>query len=151
MDALWAHENKSKDVDTASYVTAAGLLTNMPGSQSQHWHRDGPDEGYIDCFVPLIDLNEEIGPTAIQPNTHTTTSDVASVANSNGYNVLVPMLKKGDILMFDYRTIHRGLGNKSLATTRTLAYAVFGRKKGGSTVELGDVHNFPAALTLEYD
>jgi ectoine hydroxylase-related dioxygenase (phytanoyl-CoA dioxygenase family) len=105
----------------------------MPGSQSQHWLRDGPDEGYIDCFVPLIDLNEGIGPTAIQPNTHTSTSNAEEAAY--GDNILVPLLKKGDALLFDYRTIHCGLGNSSLSTIRTLAYAVFRRKDGCSTVD----------------
>ena len=124
---------------------------NEPGSNSQNWHRDGPDEGFIDCFVPLIDLNESVGPTAIQPGTHRTTGSVGDNDDKEGGNVLVPLLNKGDVLLFDYRTIHRGLGNVSESTTRTLAYAVYRRKEESSTNDVGDVHNFPAALTLEYD
>ena len=63
----------------------------------------------------------------------------------------MPLLGKGDVLLFDYRTLHRGQGNMS-KSTRTLAYAVFKRKGGTSTGDSsGDIHNFPAALTLEYD
>jgi len=66
----------------------------------------------------------------------------------------VPMLNKGNILLFDYRTIHRGQGNTSEDTKQTLAYAVYRQREldgDGTKKESGDVHNFPAALTLEYD
>ena len=131
-------------------VTAAGFMMNQPGSSSQNWHRDGPDEGYIDCFVPLIDLDYSLGPTALRAGSHT---DNSSVQDRTGpdVEVTVPLLKKGDILLFDYRTIHRGLGNKSKSTTRTVAYAVFKRKERESCNDVGDIRNFPAALTLEYD
>jgi len=147
MDALWS--NNSRNNNQSSYVAAAGFLMNEPGSNSQYWHRDGPDEGFIDCFVPLIDLNESIGPTAIQPGTHRMTSRVGDYKNEKGE--FAPLLNKGDILLFDYRTIHRGLGNVSKSTTRTLAYAVYRRREAGSSDSIGDVRNFQAALTLEYD
>lgn len=151
VNELWESDAHSKQLNNEdkSYVAAAGFLMNKPGSQSQDWHRDGPDEGYIDCFVPLIDLNESVGPTAIHPGSHTKTSTVQETADNS--EPTTPLLRKGNILLFDYRTIHRGLGNKSKATTRTLAYAVFKRKERGSAREMGDIRNFPSALTLEYD
>mmetsp|Transcript_1793 Transcript_1793/g.3850 ORF Transcript_1793/g.3850 Transcript_1793/m.3850 type:complete len:369 (-) Transcript_1793:499-1605(-) len=150
MDALWSKNSIDNPTSNQSYVAAAGFLMNQPGSNSQKWHRDGPDEGYIDCFVPLIDLNESVGPTAIQLGTHTAASSLGDDENGSE-KVLIPLLKKGNILLFDYRTIHRGLGNKSDSTTRTLAYTVYRRKEEESSNDSGDVHNFPAALTLEYD
>lgn len=144
MEHLWLTEASSS---SSSFVAAAGFLINQPGSMSQNWHKDGPDEGYIDCFVPLIDLNEAIGPTAIQPGTH-----LVSTSHDEGKDdtdVLVPLLKKGDILLFDYRTIHRGQANRSPSATRTLAYAVYKRRE--ELLDNGDIHNFPAALTLEFD
>ena len=112
--------------------------------RKKKWHRDGPDEGYIDCFVPLIDLTSDMGPTILKPKTH-----IGSVEDEG--RAVVPLLGKGDVLLFDYRTLHRGQGNMS-KSTRTLAYAVFKRKGGTSTGDSsGDIHNFPAALTLEYD
>ena len=143
MNAMWSQDS---NVD-ASFVTAAGFLMNKPGSQAQNWHRDGPNEGFIDCFVPLIDLNESVGPTQIQTKTHTSNTSVEEV----NINAVTPLLAKGNVLLFDYRTIHRGLGNRSESTTRTLAYAVSRKKEKGSLSNLGDIHNFPAALTLEYD
>ena len=149
LEALWSNyqNNNIDDItnnnERSSYVAASGYLINKPGSKSQNWHKDGPDAGFIDCFVPLIDLNEELGPTAFLLG-----------EEEEEENELVPMLNKGNILLFDYRTIHRGQGNTSEDTTRTLAYAVYRRRErdgDGMTKESGDVHNFPAALTLEYD
>lgn len=156
VNELWsdADENdENRDTSASYHATAAGFLMNEPGSSSQNWHRDGPDAGYIDCFVPLIDLNESIGPTAILPCTHASSSSVDELVDkSDGRRIpVVPMLKKGDILLFDYRTIHRGLANVSESTTRTLAYVVFKRNDERCLEDLGDIHNFPAALTLEYD
>jgi hypothetical protein len=145
LTALWSRDEDNNDDnkrnnDSYSYVAAAGFLINKPGSTSQSWHKDGPDEGFIDCFVPLIDLNEELGPTSFLLDDEDTNVE------------LVPMLNKGNILLFDYRTIHRGQANTSEDTTRTLAYAVYRRReRDGMKKESGDVHNFPAALTLEYD
>lgn len=142
ISSLWSNEKYT------SSVAASGFLINTPGSVSQNWHRDGPDEGYIDCFVPLVDLTESIGPTAIKPGTH---SYIDTVDSASNFDVLVPMLTKGEILLFDYRTIHRGQGNRSKSTTRTLAYAVYKRQETGKEDLVGDIRNFPAALTLEYD
>ncbi|KAL7467867.1 hypothetical protein ACHAXS_008093 [Conticribra weissflogii] len=143
VDALWHGQGKR-----SSYVVASGFLINEPGSQSQDWHRDGPREGFIDCFVPLIDLTPSLGPTAIVPETHKSSSSV-DACNKN--DDCVPILKKGELLLFDYRTVHRGQGNRSKSTTRTLAYAVYKRIESGFEDFSGDIHNFPSALTLEYD
>jgi len=143
VDALWQRHEELN-----SHVAASGFLINKPGSQSQNWHRDGPDEGFIDCFVPLIDLTQSVGPTAIIPGTHTSTCSVDAYKKDGD---CVPILNKGELLLFDYRTIHRGQGNRSKSTTRTLAYTVYKRMESGSRDFSGDVHNFPAALTLEYD
>ena len=146
LEALWSKDEDDNDNSnienhqSSSYVAASGFLINKPGSKDQNWHKDGPDAGFIDCFVPLVDLNKDLGPTAFLLN--------------DGEDELVPMLNKGNILLFDYRTIHRGQGNTSENTTRTLAYAVYRRRerrRDGTKRESGDVHNFPAALTLEYD
>lgn len=146
VETLWSSQQQQDEQQKSSYVAAAGFLINRPGSQSQNWHRDGPDEGYIDCFVPLVDLDNSLGPTALQPGTH-------HKEDGGDGAVVVPLLQKGEILLFDYRTLHRGQGNQSEAVTRTLAYAVYKRKDHGesSNNHNGDIHNYPAALTLEYD
>jgi ectoine hydroxylase-related dioxygenase (phytanoyl-CoA dioxygenase family) len=177
LEALWSRDdddssniddkvvNSSNTRSSCSYVAAAGFLINEPGSKAQNWHKDGPDPGFINCFVPLIDLTEELGPTAFSLDIHDGKDDNIgheNDENDNRKNVLVPMLNKGNILLFDYRTLHRGQGNTSNDDiTRTLAYAVYCRRRtrrrtspiddDGVVKESGDVHNFPAALTLEYD
>lgn len=175
MDALCANDgtNSNADVPTGGdriartcRASSAGFLVNQPGSTSQAWHRDGPEEGYINAFVPLVDLSESLGPTAILSGTHTRPDirllgdkdgDGSGAASGDGDgdgdcgdgvpSPIVPLLQKGQILLFDYRTLHRGLGNTNVegGLARTLAYVVYTR---GS---ITDVHNFPDALTLEYD
>lgn len=126
-------------------VAAAGFLVNQPGSKSQKFHRDGPDPGMLDVFVPLIDLQECLGPTAVKPGTHV--DDDAQ--QSEEIEAVTPLLRKGELLVFDYRTLHKGQGNQCKEQmTRTLAYVVYA---DGDNVNGGDVRNFPAATTLEYD
>ena len=171
LEALWSRDddedsdkvvNRSNTRSSSSYVAAAGFLINEPGSKAQNWHKDGPDPGFINCFVPLIDLTEELGPTAFSLAIDDSNNiDHEDDEDNDRKNVLVPMLNKGNILLFDYRTLHRGQGNTSNDDiTRTLAYAVYCRRRtrrrtspidDDEVKESGDVHNFPAALTLEYD
>mmetsp|Transcript_12734 Transcript_12734/g.18077 ORF Transcript_12734/g.18077 Transcript_12734/m.18077 type:complete len:416 (+) Transcript_12734:140-1387(+) len=149
MHAMWdCNDDTSNNDESSSSVAAAGFLINKPGSRSQGWHRDGPDEGYIDVFVPLVDLTAELGPTRLLPGTHQTLDeDVGDVWSLDDEKLpkVAPLLRKGQILLFDYRTLHKGLGNTSNSTSRTLAYCVYTRES------TSDVQNFPDALTLEYD
>ena len=151
--------------ESASFsVASAGFLINRPGSTAQKWHKDGPDQGFIDTFVPLIDVSAELGPTEVQIGTHTADKEDLKQANDEEeprnyfhenwedmpYSV-APILKRGEILLLDYRTVHRGLGNSSPLTTRPLAYAAYKHEKSSDGDTAGDVRNFPAATTLEYD
>jgi hypothetical protein len=73
--------------------------------------------------------------------------DVDSLNGIHEYELpsVTPLLQRGEILLFDYRTLHKGLGNTSDNKSRTLAYSVYTNQ---SPV---DIHNFPDALTLEFD
>jgi hypothetical protein len=149
-------------------VAASGFLVNRPGSQAQHLHRDGPDPGYIDVFVPLITIKDmSLGPTELVLGTHTTNTIDNKALLPDNYSTsttVVPLLNKGDILLFDYRLLHRGLGNTSKNDiVRTLAYVVYSKQQQPHSSEGSssnsnpnpagqqDIHNFPAALTLEFD
>jgi len=102
--SLWnIHEKKLERA-------AAGFLVNDPGAQNQEYHRDGPKPGFLDAFVLLIDLHREIGPTSLLPRTHFEENTQECIAE--------PLLKKGELLIFDYRTLHRGQGNTSTSTRR---------------------------------
>jgi len=153
-------------------VASAGFLINRPGSRAQEWHRDGPNPGYIDAFVPLVDVTAELGPTEVRIGTHFHGGGNAESDQPSGvdgvperrwddgmpYSV-APTLRKGEVLLLDYTTLHRGLGNSSPSATRPMAYAVYRHETegmfegggGGTATTIGDVRNFPAATTLEYD
>eukprot|EP00980_Cylindrotheca_fusiformis_P000003 scaffold1_cov108-Cylindrotheca_fusiformis.AAC.3 len=132
IERLW-NEEKKHNKNNDAHVAASGFLINQPGSTNQIWHRDGPNEGLINVFCPLVDLTPDMGPTQVWSKTHlddngADTSDPESLQ-------LAPLMKRGQILLMDYRTYHRGLGNFSRDRVRTIAYAVY--HKGSSS--LGDM------------
>ena len=104
-------------------------MLSFPGSQVQPWHSDGPhmpggDASFVaplhavNVFVPLIDLTPANGPTEFTPGSHID-FDVASPS-------VIPTMKAGQALIFDYRTRHRGLGNSS-GDERPLLYITYAR------------------------
>ena len=69
---------------------------------------------------------------------------VASHRGGDDSSSLAPLLQPGDVLLFDYRCLHRGLANQG-DVRREVAYAVYARQG------VRDVQNFPSATTLEFD
>ena len=112
----------------------AGCVISEPGALAQPSHRDGPD-GLVTVFAPLTAFVPRNGPTELSPATHRGGDDSSSVA---------PLLQPGDVLLFDYRCLHRGLANEGNAR-REVAYVVYARDG------VRDVQNFPSATTLEFD
>ena len=112
----------------------AGCVISEPGALAQPSHRDGPD-GLVTVFAPLTAFVPRNGPTELSPSTHHGGEDSSSLA---------PLLQPGDLLLFDYRCLHRGLANEG-NSRREVAYAVYARQG------VRDVQNFPSATTLEFD
>ncbi|CAH0367611.1 unnamed protein product [Pelagomonas calceolata] len=112
----------------------AGCVISEPGALAQPSHRDGPD-GLVTVFAPLTAFVPRNGPTELSPATHRGGDDSSSLA---------PLLQPGDVLLFDYRCLHRGLANQG-DFRREVAYAVYSRQG------VRDIQNFPSATTLEYD
>ena len=112
----------------------AGCVISEPGALAQPSHRDGPD-GLVTVFAPLTAFVPRNGPTELSPSTHRGGDDSSSLA---------PLLQPGDVLLFDYRCLHRGLANQG-DFRREVAYAVYARDG------VRDVQNFPSATTLEFD
>ena len=112
----------------------AGCVISEPGALAQPSHRDGPD-GLVTVFAPLTAFVPRNGPTELSPATHRGGDDSSSLA---------PLLQPGDVLLFDYRCLHRGLANEG-NSRREVAYAVYSRQG------VRDIQNFPSATTLEYD
>ena len=104
-----------------------GVVTSLPGAPAQQFHADGP-RGIVTVFVPLVDC--EATGTEFWLRSHA--SDLAQVVAATGalddscprwINGFVrrlceaagvggafaaPRLRRGDVLIFDYRIIHRG-------------------------------------------
>ena len=126
VSALWA--------EAVSAEMRAGCVISEPGALAQPSHRDGPD-GLVTVFAPLTAFVPRNGPTELSPSTHRGGDDSSSLA---------PLLQPGDVLLFDYRCLHRGLANEG-NSRREVAYAVYARQG------VRDVQNFPSATTLEFD
>jgi hypothetical protein len=102
------------------------LLLSTPGSQTQSWHADG---GHIhlqshapphclNVFVPLVDLCPSLGPTELRPKSHYYTRDLTkmvlgAMARKEWETAVMPVLRRGEALLFDYRILHRGRANQS--------------------------------------
>lgn len=111
------------------YNLLKSMLIAAPGSQDQQFHFDTKhlnlDEHYpahiINVFIPLIDIqSEDLGPTELIPESHIQTRllqnpQTRAQAKARPYPLPVkPFMNVGDVLIFDFRILHRGMGNKSI-------------------------------------
>lgn len=131
------------------------LLVATPGSTEQGWHADG---GHVDVtkhmpchvlnlFLPLADVPLEKGPTELRPGTHHHTRNLAPMmlaakCKKTLRQPFVATLDVGDILMFDYRVLHRGKANTSTQNRAILVLTY-------SQPWFQDVLNFPNRSMME--
>jgi len=111
-------------------------VTSLPGAPTQHWHRDAgalfeydefpyslPCHGAL-MFVPLVDLVKENGATEFYPKAHHQchSKDRTDLHDGGNRQLLVcPFVKermmvtgkRGTVILFDYRMLHRGGPNNS--------------------------------------
>ena len=112
------------------------MVYSKPGAHNQGWHADGDHqkgakdagwdvdgwktrlaEPYALClFIPLIDLNDRTGYTQFWPASHRYKElmgfgPVAEIAESSWNG----KCSAGDAIWYDYRLMHRGMGNTSTA------------------------------------
>lgn len=124
--------------EEAVKLVYAGLIFNMPHSDDQPWHQDGvplfPEASNsadmqasfppyaLNVFIPLetSDGAVERGPTEFLPGSHQWSAvelqqvNIGSTADSKldeTSNIVSPILKQGDVLIYDYRVCHRGTSN----------------------------------------
>lgn len=108
------------------------LVVSTPGSPDQSWHADGGHVSlteHLPChvaniFIPLQDVPLELGPTEFRPGTHVYTRNLAPMmlaarARKQLRMPVAPALQLGDVLLFDYRVLHRGRANLSSSTSTT--------------------------------
>lgn len=124
-----------------------GAVVSVPGSAAQGQHMDGghlfgvDGEQALMCpvhclnvFVPLVPVTREKGPTEFWPGSHQLGQHTP---REGGPGISVaPELALGDVALFDYRILHRGLPNQS-DEPRPVMYVTY------SKPWFSDVQNFP--------
>ena len=118
----------------------AGCVLSMPGCGAQASHADGTSPALVNAFVPLVAVDARNG-TELMPSSHLDTLAMPSDALAALPGSVVPTLKPGELLLFCYRTVHRGLPNKAGAP-RPVLYFTYGAD--GAV----DNHNFPSDAPL---
>ena len=122
-------------------VSSEGCVVSYPGSSDQLFHGDGNQDGFFTAFVPLVDLEVENGPTEFALGTHTDPHAIARAPTLHYEEgpFALPLLRRGDVLVFSYQVLHRGLANRSLRP-RPIYYAVLAPDS-----TLKDTINFPTS------
>ncbi len=132
-------------------VASFGCVVAMPGAEDQPIHLDHPPlfsgvpgatktlpPWAITMVVPLVDIEEQTGTTAIWEGSHQQPDEdqegaedrfekLQRLMQTPDYSQAVkPLPKRGDAYLMDYRVIHGGLANRS-AIDRPILYVVYSR------------------------
>jgi len=128
----WLMPILSAALDDDFVLGAFGVVCSLPGAPSQHRHRDGaslfPGLGLdsilpaaaITVAMPLLEMNDLNGTTAIWPGSHRDPNPSAPDPE------LTPVVREGSAVLWDYRVMHGGTPNRS-AVPRPLLYLVYCR------------------------
>ena len=109
--------------------------TSLPGAKDQHWHKDhrslfARDENEtplrlppfaITTMVPLVELDNKIGTTAVKKGSH-----LLSKPEAERVPAQFPMVPEGSCFLMDLRLSHRGLRNQT-QTVRPILNMVYQR------------------------
>ena len=108
-----------------------GVVCSLPGAEKQHVHRDGilfpdaPIDGLVPVFaitmaMPLLEMNEVNGTTALFPASHLRTAQEPTGPTHE------PHVREGGCVLWDYRLAHAGTPNRG-SLPRPLLYATYCR------------------------
>ena len=136
------------DTTATNMSLAPSLIVSTPDAPEQSWHADGDHVNMkrhvpahcVNVFVPLINVTSlQMGPTELFPTSHYTTRQPSpmKIDPSKLPKAFAPLLNVGDILIFDYRLLHRGSANRSNQNRPMLVLAF-------SQAWFKDVKNWPA-------
>lgn len=122
-------------LDNDVQLSSLSVVVSCPEAAKQHVHRDYshlfghsqiggllPVYG-INVAVPLVDIDAELGPTAFWPGSHRWPDDHPRELEAS---MVVETVRRGDIMLIDYRTLHAGMPNRS-QRMRPIAYLVYVR------------------------
>ncbi len=118
-------------LDDEAIIDAFGAILSLSGAEDQHIHHDGPIlfnseisrllPTYALTFgLPLIEMNDLSGTTAIWPGSHRRGSH-------EGHEPERPKIPIGSCVLWDYRTYHSGTSNQS-NHVRPMVYATYARR-----------------------
>ena len=96
----------SNKVMDGIYRSELQLMTAVPGSGNQSWHKDNRARG-LSIIVPLVDFTPENGGTQLLLGSH---NNKWPLGQGGARVVQAPA---GSVVAYDSRTIHRGLGNET--------------------------------------
>ena len=140
-------------------VAMTGAIISQPGAKAQRFHADAADTHFrlarlcprhrlFNVFIPLVDIEADGDGTMLWPSSHLEQmryEKYSRAVSRSGHleddgetmgEMRAPAMKAGDVLIFDYRLVHRGL--PSIGRERCMAYAVL------STGLAWDASNFPS-------
>jgi len=145
----------------ACILNGFGSVTSLPGSEEQHWHHDHPPlfydiniDPHLPCYaitvvIPLVDLNELTGTTAMMLKSH---RFPRGGTPKSGVELIYPDVPVGSCLLFDYNIKHSGQANKS-DSARPILYNTYSRpwfrdyqnfqKQSSLTVAQGELDKVP--------
>jgi len=132
------------------------LIVSTPLATEQKWHADGEHvdlDQHLPChclsvFIPLVNVTSNMGPTEILPASHFHTRQPSPMKIDPGTlkAPVAPTLNLGDVLIFDYRVLHRGRPNLSSDKDRPYLNLIL------SQPWFKDVKNWPnRTLTVRTD
>lgn len=123
-------------------ISSFGSVVALPGADAQDIHFDYPPlyqseetcamlpPHAITMVVPLIDLDESTGSTAIWEGSHRQVGSrdlLRRLSNeSSTEGSTMPLAKAGDVYLMDFRLIHAGAENRS-DRPRPILYIVYSR------------------------
>lgn len=130
-----------KEEDQRKYNLLQSMVISAPGSHSQkfhvdttHLHNDTHWPAHVmNVFIPLVNITDpDFGPTELIPQSHFETRllynpERRHLAKTSMYEMetpVAPLMNVGDVLLFDFRLLHRGLANE-LTANRPLLVLVF--------------------------
>lgn len=116
-------------------INSFGSVVSLPGAADQHKHYDHPPlfkrdnidphipPYAITVIVPLVELNEQTGTTALMPGSHRYPQHVDVDYGLSYEYCHVPL---GSCLLMDYKLRHYGVGNTS-NEVRPILYNIYSR------------------------
>eukprot|EP00658_Telonema_sp_P-2_P056807 TRINITY_DN4525_c0_g1_i4.p1 TRINITY_DN4525_c0_g1~~TRINITY_DN4525_c0_g1_i4.p1 ORF type:complete len:402 (+),score=58.37 TRINITY_DN4525_c0_g1_i4:210-1415(+) len=146
-----------------------GVVTSLPGCGEQYWHSDGQHQGEVAgweaiqapsetaagphaicVFLPLVDLTHTNGYTEFWAGTHHFDGLLAKKGVQSLPGGTHAVCEMGDALMYDFRTVHRGMPNRS-STERPIMYALFGHEAWVERRNWGPSSVFDGVGRLEFE